>query len=112
VARRIGEGRAKEMMFFGEPIDTATALAWGLVNRVVPTGQGLKTAQEMAAVLTQRPRGALRRVKTAIGLAFDLSEDEVIARSLLMSDEAFSSDECKEGVRAFLAKTPPDFKPL
>jgi enoyl-CoA hydratase/carnithine racemase len=112
VTRRIGEGRAKEMMFFGEPIDAPTALAWGLVNRVVPTGRGLKTAQEMAVVLTRRPRGALRRVKTAIDLTFELCEDEVIARSLLMSDEAFSSDECKEGVRAFFAKTPPDFRKL
>src|SRR6202023_2851670 len=39
VTRRIGEGRAKEMMFFGEPVPVETALAWGLVNRVVPAGQ-------------------------------------------------------------------------
>ncbi len=49
VTRRIGEGRAKEMMFFGEPIDARTALAWGLVNRVVPQGEALLTACRMAA---------------------------------------------------------------
>src|ERR1051326_7833298 len=38
--RRIGEGRAKEMMYFGEPVPVETALAWGLVNRVVPAGGG------------------------------------------------------------------------
>ncbi len=40
VTRRIGEGRAKEMMYFGDPIEPQTALAWGLVNRVVPVGRG------------------------------------------------------------------------
>ena len=39
VTRRIGEGRAKEMMFLGEPVAVETALAWGLVNRVVPPGE-------------------------------------------------------------------------
>ncbi len=44
VPRRIGEGRAKELMMFGEPIDAQTALQWGLVNRVVPAGQALARA--------------------------------------------------------------------
>src|ERR671934_266803 len=48
VTRRIGEGRAKEMMFFGDPVPVETAHAWGLVNRVVPKGQALATALEMA----------------------------------------------------------------
>jgi enoyl-CoA hydratase/carnithine racemase len=109
VTRRIGEGRAKEMMYFGEPIDAATALSWGLVNRVVPRGQSLSAAQEMAAVLVQRPRQALQLCKAAIDLSFDLPEDQVISCSLAMSDKAFSSPECKEGVRAFFAKERPQF---
>src|SRR6201987_5030727 len=38
VTRRIGLGRAKEMMFLGDPVAVETGLAWGLVNRVVPRG--------------------------------------------------------------------------
>ena len=68
VTRRIGEGRAKEMMFFGEPIDAQTALAWGLVNRVVPPGEALLTACRMAAELAQRPNRALQICKRAIDL--------------------------------------------
>ena len=109
VTRRIGEGRAKEMMFFGEPIDAATALSWGLVNRIVPQGQSLSVAREMAAVLVQRPRYALQLCKAAIDLAFDIPEDQVISRSLGLMDKAFSSPECKEGVRAFFAKEKPQF---
>src|SRR5207245_4654069 len=48
VTRRIGEGRAKEMMFFGEPVAVERALAWGLVNRVVPRGERLKAGRAMA----------------------------------------------------------------
>jgi enoyl-CoA hydratase/carnithine racemase len=109
VTRRVGEGRAKEMMFFGEPIDAPKALSWGLVNRVVPQGQGLSVAREMATVLVQRPRYALQLCKTAIDLAFDIPEDQVISRSLALADKAFSSSECKEGARAFLAKEKPQF---
>jgi enoyl-CoA hydratase len=109
VTRRIGEGRAKEMMFFGEPIDAATGLAWGLVNRVVGRGETLRVAQELAAVLAERPNRALQLCKTAVDLSFDTDEDDAVARSLDLSDQAFSSEDCAEGVRAFMAKTTPQF---
>ena len=109
VTRRIGEGRAKEMMYFGDPIDAATALAWGLVNRVVPRGQSLRVAQQMAAVLAQRPNRALQLCKQAVDLSFDTTEDQAISRSLALSDQAFSTADCREGVRAFFAKETPRF---
>ena len=109
VTRRIGEGRAKEMMFFGDPIDSATALAWGLVNRVAPRGQSLRVAQEMAATLAQRPNRSLQLCKQAVDFSFDTTEDEAIRLSLALSDKVFSSADCKEGVRAFFAKEPPRF---
>jgi enoyl-CoA hydratase/carnithine racemase len=109
VTRRIGEGRAKEMMYFGDPIDAATALAWGLVNRVVPRGESLQVAQQMAAVLAQRPNRALQLCKAAVDLSFDTTEDDAINRSLRLSDQAFSSADCREGVRAFFAKERPRF---
>jgi len=109
VTRRIGEGRAKEMMFLGEPIDGATALAWGLVNRLVPQGEALPTARQVASVLAQRPGRALQLCKQAIDLSFDSSENDAIAQSLALSGEAFATADCAEGVRAFFAKEPPRF---
>ena len=109
VTRRIGEGRAKEMMFFGDPIDAQTALSWGLVNRVVPKGESLRTARAMAATLAERPNKALQVCKKAVDLSFDVSEDEAVSQSLVLSDEVFASADCKEGVRAFFAKEPPRF---
>lgn len=109
VTRRIGEGRAKEMMFFGEPITVETALAWGLVNRVVPKGQSLSVALDMARKLAAQPQVALRACKEAVDAAFDVREDEAIRDSLTLSDRVFSSADCTEGVRAFFAKEKPKF---
>ncbi|MDB5853709.1 MAG: 3-hydroxypropionyl-coenzyme dehydratase [Herminiimonas sp.] len=112
VTRRIGEGRAKEMMFLGEPIDAATALAWGLVNRIAPAGGALDVARELAAVLVQRPRLALALCKTVVDSSFDLPLEQAMARSFEASDRAFSSPECAEGVRAFFAKETPNYKDI
>jgi enoyl-CoA hydratase len=110
VTRRVGEGRAKEMMFLGEPIDAATAHAWGLVNRVAPQGAVLDAALAMAATLAQRPPLALALCKRAIDLSFDMAEDDALRMALPLSEIAFTSDESKEGVRAFLAKDTPQFR--
>jgi enoyl-CoA hydratase len=110
VTRKVGEGRAKEMMFLGEPIDAPTAQAWGLVNRIAPTGQALALALELAATLAQRPPLALALCKRAIDYSFDLAtEDAAIAAALPLSEQAFTSAESREGVRAFLAKETPRF---
>ena len=110
VTRRVGEGRAKEMMFFGEPISPETALSWGLINRITPRGEALAVAREMAATLAERPNKALQLCKQAIDLSFDVAEDEAIRRSLALSDAAFQTEDCKEGVRAFFARETPKFR--
>jgi enoyl-CoA hydratase len=110
VTRKIGEGRAKELMFLGEPIDARTALDGGLVNRVVPRGQALSEALGLARALAERPGRALTLCKQAIDLAFDTSEDEALRRTLALSAEVFRTADCAEGVRAFLAKESPRFR--
>jgi enoyl-CoA hydratase/carnithine racemase len=110
VPRRIGEGRAKELAFLGEPIDAQTALAWGLVNRVVPPGQALAMARTLAAVLAARPARALELCKQAIDLGLDVARDEALAGTLRLSEAAFRTDDCREGVRAFFAKEAPRFR--
>ncbi|MFE3738999.1 enoyl-CoA hydratase/isomerase family protein [Streptomyces sp. NPDC059134] len=112
VARRIGTGRAKEMQLLGEPVTAATALAWGLVNRVAPRGRAVEVAKELAEILLRRPPRALALCASVIDAAHDLTEEELIERSLAASDEAFTSAESAEGVRAFLAKRAPDFRAL
>ncbi|MFC9426998.1 enoyl-CoA hydratase/isomerase family protein [Streptomyces sp. NPDC056987] len=110
VARRIGAGRAKEMQLLGEPVTAATALEWGLVNRVVPRGGSRAAALELARTLLDRPPRAMALCKSVVDAAHDLTEDELIELSLRASDEAFTSAESAEGTAAFLARRAPAFR--
>ena len=58
--RLIGHGRAMDMILTGRPVGADEALAIGLANRVVPTGQSRKAAEELAAELARSPQGCLR----------------------------------------------------
>ena len=110
VTRRIGEGRAKQLMFFGEPVPVETALDWGLVNRVAPPGAAVETALTMARELAAGPNVALQLCKQSIAMAFDRPEREAVEATLALSDRAFRTADCAEGVRAFFAKQPPRFQ--
>lgn len=109
VARKIGEARAKQMIFLGDPITAEQAQAWGLVNRVVPRGQALQEAQAMAERIALGPRLAMQKAKAIVNLAFDRPDAEAIAESLKASDQVFCSPEAREGVDAFLQKRTPQF---
>jgi len=109
VTRRIGEGRAKEIMFLGDPIDARMALAWGLINRVVAPGSAVESAIALASEIASRPNRALQVCKRAVDMALDMPEDEAIERSLALSEEVFATNDCREGVRAFFAKEKPHF---
>jgi enoyl-CoA hydratase/carnithine racemase len=63
LSRYIGVGRAKEMLFLGRMIRAETALAWGLVDRLVPRDRVLATAREMAGELSAKPAAAVRALK-------------------------------------------------
>src|SRR3954451_14187965 len=97
VTRRIGEARAKEMMFFGEPIPVETALAWGLINRVVQKGEELGVAREMARTLAAQPSVALQACKQSVDMAFDRPEEDAVKASLGLSERVFTSADCPEG---------------
>ena len=73
VTRRIGEGRAKEMMFFGEPLPVETALAWGLINRVVPDGEHVNTALAMARHIAAVDPVLMRETKKAINRSYEIA---------------------------------------
>ena len=110
--RRIGEGRAKEMVLLGEPIDAQTALDWGLINRIAPAGQAVEMAMELATKLAALPNIALQTAKQAIDLAFDTDDPDAIQQTLPLSERVFQSDDAQEGVRAFMAKEKPSFRHL
>ncbi|MBI4336416.1 MAG: enoyl-CoA hydratase/isomerase family protein [Chloroflexi bacterium] len=107
--RLIGSGRAKELMYVGDFIPASTAFQWGLVNRVVPADRLLDEARAFANVLLERPPLALRLIKSCVqvGLQTDLHSGlEYEARCSYILN---TSEDRKEGMRAFVEKRKPVF---
>lgn len=107
VGRNVARKRVMEMLLTGEPIDAATALQWGLVNRVVPAAELDAAVEAFARMVTARSRAVIAAGKQAfyrqidLGLwpAYDLA-GEAMACSLLEPD-------AHEGIDAFVEKRAP-----
>lgn len=109
VTRRVGSGRARQMMLLGDTIDAATALAWGLINSVVADGDALAEASQLAARLATGPALAQQLCKEAIDAALDLDEAGALAMAHRHGVALGSSDDLAEGLRAFEEKRKPAF---
>lgn len=71
--RVIGHGRAMQALYFGDPITSDQALAWGLANAVVPKDEVLATAQAWAKRLATGPQEAIRTTKQAVHAEAEMS---------------------------------------
>lgn len=100
----VGEGWAKRMILCGERIGAAQALTIGLVEEVVPTGQGLAKALELAAKVARQSPSSVAVCKTLIqgARANPLAVSLPLERSLFLG--LFDTQDQKEGVTAFLEK--------
>ncbi len=107
--RLIGEAKAKEMMFTGEPISAEEADRYGLVNHVVPSGQGMAYAQGLAAKITGQSLQALSRIKHAVNKGAHLPIESAVELEAELFEEVFQTDDIKEGVQAFIEKRKPAF---
>lgn len=106
--RRIGLGRAKELLLLGGTIDAEEARRIGLVNRVVPSGTGLAVALELAAQLAALSSVSLRAIKSSLEEPNgDLADGLDRERALFM--HVFASEDASEGVHAFVQKRRPSF---
>ena len=108
--RLIGKGPAAELLFTGNMIDAAEAFRLGLANRVVPQDQLLPACREMAEKIASRGPVAVRLCKDAVNSGMEM---DLVRACQYEADHfalCFSSDEQKEGMRAFLEKRQPKFQ--
>ena len=108
LTRLVGASRAKELLFSGKNIDADSALAWGVVDRVVPREELIKAGEEFAAQFDQSAPLAIAAVKRIIDGMHDIDRGlqmEAWAESQLVKTEDF-----QEAVQAFMEKRPPEFK--
>ncbi|MEO8133504.1 MAG: enoyl-CoA hydratase-related protein [Betaproteobacteria bacterium] len=110
LTRLVGPARAKEMLFTGETISCDQALAWGLVNRVIADGSALDGARELARTIVARSPISNRLAKELVDAAQDLPLDAGLSLSTTAQQKIFDSSDLHEGVAAFFAKRPPEFK--
>ena len=107
VSRAVGRKRAMQMLITGEEIDAATALDWGLVNRVVPSEDLESAVLELVQAITRSSAYTVATGKRAFYSQIDRAEDEAYERcELVMTENALAHD-AQEGMTAFLDKREP-----
>lgn len=105
--RAVGRAKGMEMLLTGDMIDAQEAYRIGLVNKVVPEGEALKAAEEIAARILKRGPLATRLVKDSVMVGKDLPLDAAIEYAHKNLVLCFTSEDAKEGLSAFLEKRPP-----
>ena len=109
LARLVGPAWAKQLVFTGDMIDADTAARIGLVNEVVPHGELLSRAKEMADKIASRAPVAVSLSKTAVNVGLEAGLNAGLQLEAEVFGECFASQDQKEGMVAFLEKRKANF---
>ena len=110
LAWTVGESWAKRMILLGERVDASTALRIGLVDEVVPRGQGLARALELAEAVAKQSPSAVRACKRLVDGARGSSPRQMLAAEREAFVALFDTEDQREGVAAFLEKRAPRWR--
>jgi len=105
--RAVGRGKALEMILSAARIDAAEALRIGLIERMVPAGEALKAAQELAATLAAKAPVALRYAKEAVTKGLEMSLADGVRLENDLATLLRTTEDRFEGAKAFLEKRKP-----
>jgi enoyl-CoA hydratase len=108
--RIVGKARAMEIMLTGAPIDAKKALEWGIVNRVVPFEHLHLEAKQLASTIAGKAPLAVQKAKEGVLKAQDMTLENGLAYENLLFSMLFSTEDQKEGIRAFLEKRKPQWQ--
>jgi len=107
--RVIGMARAAELLYTADTIDAATALAWGLVSKVVPAAELMQEARSLAERVCRQPPDVLRMTKKLLRQSNDQTFDGIMELSAAMQALAHQTEDHAEAVASFFEKRPPKF---
>ncbi len=108
--RLIGYARALEMTMTGMMVDAATALQWGLVNRLWPQDHLAEETTCLAVELAEGAPLALGMIKREIAYGFAHPLHETLEREKDFQIQAAETEDHKQAVQAFFQKQPPMFR--
>lgn len=106
VARAVSPKRALELLFTGDPIDASTALAWGLINQVVPAAQLEAATLALAQRASRGSASAKATGKAAFYATADLPLDDAYAHAVDVMAASALTEDGKEMMRSFVEKRP------
>lgn len=109
LTRLVGPMRAKHLLFTNQPLSAEQCLAVGLVAEVHADDALMPAAQALVRLLAQGAGGSLARIKALVDQAAAHSLQQHLSMEHLGMVACGSSDDAREGVRAFLEKRPPHF---
>lgn len=107
--RAIGQSRAAEMTYTGDSIDSALALEWGLVSRVVAPELLMDEALKLAERIASNPGYSLRMTKQLLKRSEEVSLDTMLELAAVTQSVAHQMPEHVEAVTALIEKRAPDF---
>lgn len=110
LSRAVGIRRARQMTFTGDMVTAAEAQAMGLVNQVVPPSELMKTVRGIVDRILQRAPIAVASSKTSINRSWDMEIEEAQRFEAACFAELFTSDDVREGTKAFVEKRKPQFQ--
>lgn len=108
--RLVGKGRAYEMILTGDPVGAKQAEQMGLVNRVIAQANLLEECEKIALAIARRAPLAVRYCLEAVDRGLNGSLDDGLALEANLFGLVFGTEDCREGVSAFLEKRKPEFK--
>jgi enoyl-CoA hydratase/carnithine racemase len=110
LAHSVGASNASLMLLTGDPIDAASALAWGLVSEVTPAGRLLARARELAGIIASRAPIAAETAKQNLRAAYSMPYEKAVEYERDLQTICFATEDAHEGRVAFREKRAPVFR--